>query len=95
MNAEEKLIFSRVSRRGFMGATAAATLAALAGREPRLVRAAEPSASADVAGLRPEKQPHESGNGQDGKGGQAPTGIRRPRPPGARQDGQGRDQGQE
>ena len=48
MSAEEKLIYSRVSRRGFMGATGAATLAALAGREPRLVRAAEPSASADA-----------------------------------------------
>src|SRR5947207_11267101 len=48
MTAEEELIYSRVSRRGFMGATAAATLAALAGREPRLVRAAEPSASADA-----------------------------------------------
>ena len=41
MNAEEKKIYSRVSRRGFMGATAGATLAALAGREPQLARAAE------------------------------------------------------
>src|SRR5207245_10305554 len=39
MNAEERLIHSRVSRREFMGATAAATLSALVGREPRLVRA--------------------------------------------------------
>src|SRR5262245_34278354 len=41
MTEEERLIYSRVSRRGFMGATAGATLAALAGREPRLVRAAQ------------------------------------------------------
>jgi uncharacterized protein (DUF1501 family) len=41
MTAEERLIYSRVSRRGFMGATAAATLSALVGREPKLVRAAE------------------------------------------------------
>ncbi len=39
LTREERAIYSRVSRRGFMGATAAATLAALAGREPRLVRA--------------------------------------------------------
>ncbi len=36
MTAEEKLIASRISRRGFMGATAAATLSALVGREPVL-----------------------------------------------------------
>src|SRR6188768_1311729 len=36
MTAEERLVYSRVSRRGFMGATAAATLSALAGREPLL-----------------------------------------------------------
>ena len=36
MTAEERLIDSHVSRRGFMGATAAATLSALAGREPLL-----------------------------------------------------------
>jgi uncharacterized protein (DUF1501 family) len=41
MTKDERLIYSRVSRRGFMGATAAATLAALAGREPQLVRAAQ------------------------------------------------------
>src|SRR6266704_1522711 len=35
MNAEEQGIYSRVSRRGFMGTTAAATLAALTGSEPR------------------------------------------------------------
>src|SRR5947209_12095644 len=39
MTDEERLIYSRVSRRGFMGATAAATLSALVGREPQLVRA--------------------------------------------------------
>ena len=39
MTAEERLIYSRVSRREFMGATAAATLSALVGREPRLVHA--------------------------------------------------------
>ena len=39
MTSEERLIYSRVSRREFMGATAAATLSALVGREPRLVRA--------------------------------------------------------
>jgi hypothetical protein len=36
---EEREIYARISRRGFMGATAAATLAALAGREPRLLQA--------------------------------------------------------
>src|SRR5436309_8214518 len=39
MTSEERLIYSRVSRREFMGATTAATLSALVGREPRLVRA--------------------------------------------------------
>jgi hypothetical protein len=34
MTNEERTIYARVSRRGFMGATAGATLAALAGREP-------------------------------------------------------------
>ena len=48
MNAEERSIFSRVSRRGFMGATAAATLAALVGREPRIARASGPNATADA-----------------------------------------------
>jgi len=41
MTREEKYIGSRISRRGFMGATTAASLAALVGREPQLVRAAE------------------------------------------------------
>src|ERR1022692_4794711 len=48
MNAEERSIFSRVSRRGFMDATAAATLAALVGREPRIARASGPNATADA-----------------------------------------------
>jgi hypothetical protein len=36
MTREEQRIYARVSRRGFMGATAAATLSALAGQEPVL-----------------------------------------------------------
>lgn len=48
MTAEEKKISALVGRRGFMGATAAATLAALTGTEP-MVRAAEPTpATADA-----------------------------------------------
>jgi uncharacterized protein (DUF1501 family) len=49
MHSEEKWIRSKISRRGFMGAgvTAAATLAALTGREPEIVRAAAPEATAD------------------------------------------------
>ena len=46
MNAEEKFIASKVSRRGFMGITAAGALAALAGSEPQLARA-ETRATAD------------------------------------------------
>ena len=38
----------RFTRREFMGATAAATLAALAGREPGLVAAGAPRATADA-----------------------------------------------
>jgi uncharacterized protein DUF1501 len=47
---EERTMLSRVSRRTFMGATAGATLAALAGHEPRLVRAqgTRPPATADA-----------------------------------------------
>ena len=48
MNREERLISSRISRRGFMGATAAASLAALAGSEPAQLRAAGPEATADA-----------------------------------------------
>src|SRR5882724_4249137 len=46
MNAEEKFIASKISRRGFMGCTSAGALAALAGSEPQLVRA-ETKATAD------------------------------------------------
>jgi hypothetical protein len=38
MTPEETFIHAQLSRRGFMGATAAATLSALVGREPALVR---------------------------------------------------------
>ena len=38
LSKEERLIYQQLSRRGFMGATAAATLAALVGREPQLLR---------------------------------------------------------
>src|SRR5260370_10565031 len=49
MNTEEKSIVSKLSRRDFMGmgVSAAATLAALAGSEPQVVRAAAPEATAD------------------------------------------------
>ncbi|NUR55559.1 MAG: DUF1501 domain-containing protein [Acidobacteria bacterium] len=45
---EEDRIATRVTRRGFMGTTAAATLAALVGREPEIVRAAQRAATADA-----------------------------------------------
>jgi uncharacterized protein (DUF1501 family) len=49
MNTEEKAIYSRMSRRGFMGATAGATLAALAGSEPQFLRGdTPPKATADA-----------------------------------------------
>ena len=50
LTREERSIYAQVSRRGFMGATAAATLAALVGREPRARRAgaAAPKATADA-----------------------------------------------
>lgn len=49
MTKDERHIYSRVSRRGFMGATAGATLAALAGREPSLARALQtPKPTADA-----------------------------------------------
>ena len=50
MTKDERFIYSRVSRRGFMGATAAGTLAALTGRSPELLRAAQaaPKATADA-----------------------------------------------
>jgi hypothetical protein len=40
--AEERAVYAQLSRRRFVGATAAATLAALGGHEPRLLRAAQP-----------------------------------------------------
>ena len=50
MTSEEERIYARVSRRGFMGATAAGTLSALVGREPALLRsqAATKPATADA-----------------------------------------------
>jgi uncharacterized protein DUF1501 len=52
MTLEERLISSKLTRRGFMGATAGATLAALVGREPQILRAAQetapPPATADA-----------------------------------------------
>jgi uncharacterized protein (DUF1501 family) len=48
MNAEERRVYSRVSRRRFMGTTATGTLAALVGREPQMARAAERNATADA-----------------------------------------------
>src|SRR5450432_1088411 len=49
MNHEEKRISQRISRRGFMGATTGAALAALVGREPQLVRADAPSSTSPAA----------------------------------------------
>jgi Protein of unknown function (DUF1501) len=46
MTKDERFIYSRVSRRGFMGATAAGTLAALTGRAPEPLRAAQPAPKA-------------------------------------------------
>ena len=46
MNADARFIASKVTRRGFMGITAAGALAALAGSEPQIVRA-ETKATAD------------------------------------------------
>ena len=48
LTREERSIYAQVSRRGFMGATAAATLAALVGREPRLVAGPQRKATADA-----------------------------------------------
>ena len=48
MNKDEQFISRRVSRRGFMGATASASLAALIAREPTQLRAAVPEATADA-----------------------------------------------
>jgi uncharacterized protein (DUF1501 family) len=48
MTRDEEKIYRGISRRRFMGATAGATLAALAGREPQMARAAGPAPSADA-----------------------------------------------
>ena len=48
MTREESHISGRITRRGFMGTTAGAALAALVGREPQVVRAAGRVASADA-----------------------------------------------
>jgi uncharacterized protein (DUF1501 family) len=49
LTREEQAIYKSLTRRGFMGATAAGTLGALVGREPQLLRAAQaPRASADA-----------------------------------------------
>ena len=49
MMTEEQLVTTRLSRRQFMGATAAATVAAFVeGREPRLQAASAPKATADA-----------------------------------------------
>jgi hypothetical protein len=49
MTREEQSIYARVSRRGFMGATAGATLSALVGREPALVRRQAPGKKPSTA----------------------------------------------
>ena len=54
MTREEQFIYSRISRRGFMGATAGATLAALAGREPYLLHGAQ--AAKPDAGEQPRPE---------------------------------------
>src|SRR6185436_19466147 len=48
MTKDEQFIYSRISRRGFMGATAGATLSALAGREPRLLLKQRKAPTADA-----------------------------------------------
>ena len=48
MSPEEKLIYSKVSRRAFVGTTAAATLATLSGAEPGVLHASAPPATADA-----------------------------------------------
>jgi hypothetical protein len=48
MTKEESLISSKISRRGFMGATTAASLAAIIGTEPQQLRAAAPEPTADA-----------------------------------------------
>ena len=54
LSREERDVIRReLTRRGFVGATAAATLAALVGRQPRLLQAAGQAAH-PAAGPRPE-----------------------------------------
>jgi Protein of unknown function (DUF1501) len=53
LTAEERRIYARVSRRGFMGATAGATLAALAGREPAFAKASARQGPGAMASARP------------------------------------------
>ena len=53
LTAEERRIYARVSRRGFMGATAGATLAALAGREPAFAKASAGQGPGANASARP------------------------------------------
>ena len=53
LTAEERRIYATVSRRGFMGATAGATLAALAGREPRSCAPRRRPAAAMLGGACP------------------------------------------
>jgi len=48
LTPEERRIYTQISRREFMGATAAATLGALVGREPILARTTQPQATADA-----------------------------------------------
>src|SRR3954469_18181644 len=55
MTREEQFIYSRISRRGFMGATAGATLAALAGREPYLLQGAQAPKPNSGAPAEPQK----------------------------------------
>ena len=43
MTREEQFIYSKLSRRGFIGVTAAATLASLVGYEPEQLHAAQPA----------------------------------------------------
>ena len=59
LNREELAIHRQLSRRGFLGATAGATLATLVGREPTLVQASQLTPSADaVIVLRLQKERH-------------------------------------
>jgi len=48
LSNEERAVYRQLSRRGFLGATAGATLATLIGREPTLVRAAQLKPTADA-----------------------------------------------